>query len=158
MLTISKIPFSSKLFISLHCDSVNASRVRFIKLLVLPWINTEMSTMFCQNRASSRRVCSAFRRVCSLLCSMPCPLLRSMPWSLFCSMSCPLLCSVAGCSSLGYRYSFTIVVLKLVDLLGSCTLQVSLSIPSNLNRLVYLLLCPVLPLCYIRTSELIKRL
>jgi hypothetical protein len=81
---------------------------------------------------------------------MSCPLL--------CSVPCSSLWSVVSCSGLGCRYSFTVVVLKLVSPLRSYTLQVSLLVLSNLNRLVYLLLCLVLPLCYTRTSELIRRL
>jgi len=66
--------------------------------------------------------------------------------------------SLLGSSSLGYRYSFTVIVLKLVGLLGSYTLYISLLILSNLNRLVYLPLYPVLPLHYTSTSELRGRL
>ena len=65
---------------------------------------------------------------------------------------------VSSSSSLGYRYSFTAMVLKLVGLLGSCTLYASPLILSNLNRLVYLPLCLVLPLRYISTSKLRGRL
>jgi len=66
--------------------------------------------------------------------------------------------SLLGSSSLGYRYSFTIIVLKLVGLLGSYTLYISPLILSNLNRLVYLPLCPVLPLRHISMSKLRRRL
>jgi len=65
---------------------------------------------------------------------------------------------VSSSSSLGYRYGFTAVVLKLVGPLGSYILYISLLIPSNLNGLVHLLLYPVLPLRYISTSELRGRL
>jgi len=50
------------------------------------------------------------------------------------------------------------VVLKLVGPLGSYTLYISPLIPSNLNRLVHLPLCLVLPLRHISTSELRGRL
>jgi len=50
------------------------------------------------------------------------------------------------------------MVLKLVGLLGSYTLYISPLILSNLNRLVYLLLCLVLPLRHMSTSELRGRL
>jgi len=50
------------------------------------------------------------------------------------------------------------VVLKLVGLLGSYTLYISLLILSNLNRPVYLPLYLVLPLRYISTSKLRGRL
>jgi len=69
-----------------------------------------------------------------------------------------LVSSLLGFSSLGYRYSFTTIVLKLVGPLGSYTLYISPLILSNLNRLVYLLLCLVLPLRYISTSKLRGRL
>jgi len=62
--------------------------------------------------------------------------------------------SSLGFFGLGYRYGFTIVVLKSVGPLGSCTLHVSLSIPSNLNGLVHLPLCLVLSLYYISIFEL----
>ena len=61
-------------------------------------------------------------------------------------------------SSLGYKYSFTTIVLKLVDLLGSYILYISPSILSNLNRLVHLPLYLVLSLRYISTSKLRGRL
>jgi len=66
--------------------------------------------------------------------------------------------SLLGSSGLGYRYSFTTIVLKLVSLLGSYTLHISLLILSNLNRLVHLPLYLVLPLRYTSTSELRGRL
>ena len=66
--------------------------------------------------------------------------------------------SLLGSSSLGYRYSFTAIVLKLVGLLGSYTLYISLLILSNLNGLVYLPLYLVLPLRHISTSKLRGRL
>ena len=55
--------------------------------------------------------------------------------------------SLVGSSSSGCRYGFTVVVLKLVGLLGSYTLYISLAILSNLNRLVHLPLYLVLPFC-----------
>src|SRR6266702_4220370 len=48
--------------------------------------------------------------------------------------------SLLGFSGSGCRYSFTIVVLKLVGPLGSCTLHISLLILSNLSGPVHLLL------------------
>ena len=65
--------------------------------------------------------------------------------------------SLLGSSS-GYRYSFTIIVLKLVGLLGSYTLYISPLILSNLHGLVYLPLCLILPLRHISTSKLRGRL
>ena len=62
--------------------------------------------------------------------------------------------SSLGFSSLGYRYSFTVVVLKLVGPLRSYTLYISLLILGNLNGLVHLPLCLVLPSCYISISKL----
>jgi len=46
------------------------------------------------------------------------------------------------------------MVLKSVGPLGSYTLHISPSIPSNLNGPVYLPLCPILPLRHISTSKL----
>ena len=66
--------------------------------------------------------------------------------------------SSLGSSSSGYRYSFTVVVLKSVGLLGSCTLYISLTILSNLNGLVYLLLYLGLPFCYTNIFKLRGRL
>ena len=66
--------------------------------------------------------------------------------------------SLLGSSGLGYRYGFTIMVLKSVGPLGSYTLYISPLILSNLNGLVYLPLCLVLPLRYISTSKLRGRL
>jgi len=50
------------------------------------------------------------------------------------------------------------MVLKSVGPLGSYILHISPLILSNLNRLVYLPLCLVLPLRYISTSKLRGRL
>ena len=66
--------------------------------------------------------------------------------------------SLLGSSGSGYKYNFTTVVLKLVGLLKSYTLYISLSILSNLNGLVYLLLYLILPLRYTSTSKLRGRL
>jgi len=66
--------------------------------------------------------------------------------------------SLLGSPGLGYRYSFTAIVLKSVGPLGSYILYISLLIPSNLNRLVYLPLCLVLPSRHISTSKLRGRL
>ena len=85
-------------------------------------------------------------------------LVNSLVSSLVSSLDSSSSNSLLGSSSLGYRYSFTIMVLKLVGLLGSYTLYISLLIPSNLNRPVHLLLCLVLPLRYISTSKLRGRL
>ena len=62
--------------------------------------------------------------------------------------------SLLDSSSSGYRYGFTVIVLKSVGPLGSCTLHVSPLIPSSLNGPVYLPLCLVLPSRYISMSEL----
>jgi len=66
--------------------------------------------------------------------------------------------SLVSSSSLGYRYNFITMVLKLVGPLGSYTLYISLLIPSSLNRPVYLPLYPVIPLRYISTFKLRGRL
>jgi len=69
-----------------------------------------------------------------------------------------LVSSLVGSSSSGCRYSFTTMVLKSVGLLGSYILYISLLIPSSLNRLVHLPLCPVLPLRHMSISKLRGRL
>ena len=85
-------------------------------------------------------------------------LVSSLVGSLVSSLNSSSSSSLLSSSSLGYRYSFTVIVLKLVGLLGSYILYISLLILSSLNRLVYLPLCLVLPLCYISTSKLRGRL
>jgi len=86
-------------------------------------------------------------------------LVSSLVSSLISSLVSLLVSSLVSSSfSLGYRYGFTAIVLKLVGPLGSYILYISPLIPSNLNRPVYLPLCPVLPLRHISTFELRGRL
>ena len=67
--------------------------------------------------------------------------------------------SLAGSSvGSGCRYGFTAIVLKLVGLLGNYTLYISPLILNNLNGLIYLLLCLILPFCHISMSKLRGRL
>ena len=94
----------------------------------------------------------------SLVSSLVNSLVSSLVNFLVSSLVNFLVSSLVGSSSLGYRYSFTTIVLKLVGPLGSYTLYISLLILSNLNRLVHLPLCLVLPLYYISTSKLRWRL
>jgi len=94
----------------------------------------------------------------SLISSLVGSLISSLVGSLISSLVGSLISSLVGSSSLGYRYGFAAMVLKLVGLLGSYTLYVSLLILSNLNGLVHLPLCPILPLCYISISKLRGRL
>ena len=96
--------------------------------------------------------------ISSLVNSLVSFLVGSLINSLVSSLNGSSSSSLLGSSSLGYRYSFTVVVLKSVGLLGSYTLYISLLILNNLNRPVYLLLCLVLPLHYISTSKLRGRL
>ena len=113
-------------------------------------ININISAVFCQSLISSHYIHFNFQRGIPATSSLVSSLVSSSISSLVSSSSSSLLSS----SSLGYRYSFTTIVLKSVGLLGSYTLYISLSIPSNLNRLVYLPLCPVLPSRHISTSKL----
>ena len=80
--------------------------------------------------------------------------ISSLVGSLISSLNSSSFSSLLSSSGLGYRYSFTIIVLKLVGLLGSYTLYISLLILSNLNGLVYLPLCLVLPLRHISMFKL----
>jgi len=82
----------------------------------------------------------------------------SLVGSLVGSLFSSLVSSLVSSSSLGYRYGFTTIVLKSVGPLGSYILYISPLILSNLNRLVYLPLYPVLPLRHISTSKLRGRL
>ena len=66
--------------------------------------------------------------------------------------------SLLGSSGLSYKYRFTAIVLKSVSLLYSYTLYIFLLILNNLNRLVYLLLCLILPSRHMSMSELRGRL
>ena len=78
----------------------------------------------------------------------------SLVSSLVGSLVSSLVGSLVSSSSLGYRYSFTAVVLKLVGPLKSYILYISPSILSSLNSPVYLPLCLVLPLRHTSTSKL----
>ena len=109
--------------------------------------------MFCQNLIGGYYIRFNFQGILatgSLVSSLVGFLVSSLVSFLVSSSSSSLL----GSSSLGYRYSFTTIVLKLVGLLGSYTLYISLIILSNLNRLVYLPLYLVLPFYYISISKL----
>jgi hypothetical protein len=121
-------------------------------------ININTSTVFYWNLIGSYRIYYNFWRgtlaAGSLVNSLVGSLVGSLVSSLVSSLVGSSSTSLLGSSSLSYRYSFTAIVLKLVGLLGSYTLYISLLIPSNLNRLVYLPLYLVLPSRYIRTSKL----
>ena len=127
----------------------------FIRLLL---ININTSAMFYWDFISNHYIRFNLQRgtvvVSSLVNSSVSSSVGSSVSSLVSSLNSSSSSSLLGSSSLGYRYSFTIVVLKLVGPLGSYTLYISPLIPSNLNRLVHLPLCPVLPLRYISTSKL----
>ena len=122
--------------------------------------------VFCWSLISSHCVCFNLQwgtlAASSLVSSLIGSSVSSLVGSLVSSSVSSLVSSLVGFSvsslvssfGLGYRYSFTTVVLKLVGLLGSCTLYVSPLILSDLNRLVYLPLCPVLPSYYMSTSKL----
>ena len=131
----------------------------FVRLLL---ININTSTMFCWDFISNHYVRFNLWRdivvISSLVNSLVSSLVGSLVSSLVSFLNSSSSSSLLGSSSLDYRYSFTVVVLKLVSPLGSCTLHVSLLILSNLNRLVHLPLCLVLPLHYISISELRGRL
>jgi len=139
----------------------------FIRLLL---ININTSAMFCWDFISDHYVRFNLWRgavaagslvnslVSSLVGSSVSSSVGSLVSSLVSSLDGSSSSSLLGSSSLGYRYGFTIMVLKLVGPLGSYILYISLLIPSNLNKLVHLPLCPVLPLRYISTSELRGRL
>jgi len=134
----------------LRQDSVNNSEVH-LKVIVLGFIrlslmNTNTSAMFCWDFVGNHRV--HFNLWGGALA------ISSLVSSLVSSSSSSLL----GSSGSGYRYGFTTIVLKSVGPLGSYTLHISLSIPSNLNGPVHLPLCPVLPSRHISTSELRGRL
>ena len=142
----SKTPFLSKLFISLYQDFINNNKVYsdviilgFIRLLL---ININISAVFCWDFISNCYIYFNFQRGALATSSLVSSFFGSL----------------LGSFSSGYRYSFTAMVLKLVGLLGSYTLYISPLIPSNLNRPVYLPLCPVLPLRHISTFELRGRL
>jgi len=131
----------------------------FVGLLL---ININMSIMFCWDFIGNYYIRFNLWRgivvVSSLVNSLVSSLVGSLVSSLVSSLNGSSSSSLLGSSGLGYRYSFIIVVLKLVGLLGSYTLYISLLILSNLNGLVHLPLCLVLPLCYISTSKLRERL
>jgi len=113
-------------------------------------MNINTSAMFCWDFIGDYRVRFNLWRGAVVISSSVSSLVGSLNGS---SSSSSL-----GSSGLGYRYSFTIVVLKLVGPLGSYTLYISPSILSNLNRPVYLPLYPVLPSRYTSTSKLRGRL
>ena len=161
-----KTPFLSKPFISLHQDSINNSKVHlevivsgFVRLLL---ININTSAIFYYNFISSYYIHFNLQggivAASSLVGFSVSSLFSSLVGSLISSLISSLVGSSVSSSSLGYRYSFTTIVLKLVGPLGSYILYISPSILSSLNRPVHLLLCPVLPLRYISTSKLRGRL
>ena len=106
-------------------------------------ININMSIMFCRNLISNRYIYFNFRRGILAAGSLVSSLVGSLVGSLVSSLVSSSSSFLLGSSS--YRYSFTTIVLKLVGLLGSYTLYISLIILSNLNRLFYLPLYLVLP-------------
>ena len=124
----------------------------FIRVLL---ININISIVFCQSLISSYYVRFNLQQgilaVSSLASFLASSLVSSLASSLVGSLVSFLASSLV---SLGYRYSFTVVVLKSVGPLVSCTLYISPSILSNLYRLVYLPLCLVLPLRHISMSKL----
>ena len=117
-------------------------------------ININISTVFCWSLVSGRYVCYNFRQGILAASSLVGFLVGSLVSSLVGSLVSSSFSSLLGSSGLGYRYSFTAVVLKLVGPLGSCTLYISPLIPSNLNRPVHLPLYLVLPSHYISISKL----
>jgi len=151
----SKTLFLSKPFISLYQDFVNSGEV-CLEIVIsgfvgVSLININTSTVFCWSLVGSHHICFDLRRGTLAAGSL---LSSSVGFLVGSSVSSSLL----GFSSLGYRYGFTVVVLKSVGPLGNYTLHVSLSIPSNLNGLVHLPLCPVLSLHHISISKLRGRL
>ena len=131
----------------------------FVGLLL---ININTSAIFCWDFVSNYYIRFNLWRgivvISSLVNSLVSSLVSSLVNFLVSSLNSSSSGSLLGSSSLGYRYGFTIMVLKLVGLLGSYTLYISLLILSNLNRPVYLPLCLVLPLRHISTSKLRGRL
>jgi len=123
----------------------------FVKLLL---ININISTMFCWDFISNYYVRFNLWRGAVAASSLVSSLVGSLISSLNSSSSSSLL----GSSSLGYRYSFTVMVLKLVGPLGSYILYISPLILSSLNSLVYLPLYLVLLSRHISTSKLRGRL
>ena len=157
-----KTPFSSKPFISLRRDSINNGEVYleamilgFVRLLL---ININISTIFYQNLISDHYIHFNFQRDILAASSLVNSLVGSSVGSSVSSLVGSSSSSLLGFSSSGYRYSFTAIVLKSVGLLGSYILYIFPSIPSNLNKLVYLPLYLVLPLRYTSTSKLKRRL
>jgi len=153
-----KTPFLSKPFISLRQDSINGGKVYlevivfgFIRLLL---ININISVMFCYDFVGSHYVC--FDLWGGIVATGS--LVSSLVSSLFGSSVGSLVGFLVGSSGLGYRYSFTTIVLKSVGPLRSYILYISPLIPSSLNRPVYLPLYLVLPSRYTSTSELRRRL
>jgi len=126
------------------------SRVIVLGFVGLSLMNINTFAMFCWDFIGNYCVRFNLRRGAVVVGS----LVNSLVSSLDSSSSSSLL----GSSGLGYRYGFTTIVLKSVGLLGSYILYISPSILSSLNRLVYLPLCPVLPLRHTSTSKLRGRL
>ena len=114
-------------------------------------MNINMFAVFCWSLVSSRHIRFDLRRGALVAGSLASSSVGSSVGSLAGSSS-------LDSSSSGCRYGFTVVVLKSVGPLGYCTLYISPLILSNLNRPVYLSLCPVLPLCYISMFKLRGRL
>ena len=176
-----KTPFSSKPFISLHQDSVNGNVV-YPEVIVLGFVGVLLmdintSAVFCWSLISNHYIHFNFQQgalaisssVGSLVgcyihfnfqqgtlvaSSLVGSLVGSSVSSQVNSLVSSSFASSLGSFNLSYRYGFITVVLKLIGSLGSCTLYISPLIPSSLNGLVHLLLCLVLPFCYINTSKL----
>ena len=135
----------------------------FVRLLLM---NIKTSTVFYQNLISGRHirfdcwwgVLATSSSVGSLVGFSVGSLVSSSVSSSVGSSSSSSSSSLLGSSGLGYRYNFITVVLKLVGLLDSYTLYISLLILSNLSRPIYLPLCLVLPSRHINISKLRGRL
>ena len=127
----------------------------FIRLLL---ININTSTIFCCDFVSGRYIRFNLRGGTVAASSLVSSSVGSLFGSLVSSLVSFLVSSSVGSSSLGYRYSFTAMVLKLVGPLGSYILYISPSILSSLNKPVHLLLCLVLPSRHTSISKLRGRL
>ena len=127
----------------------------FVGVLLM---NINTSIVFYWSLVSGHHIHSNFRwgvlAAGSLVSFLVGSLVSSLVGSLVSSSVSSSFAFSLGSSSLNYRYGFTAVVLKLVGLLKSCTLHISLLILSNLNGLIHLPLYLILPFCYISMSKL----
>ena len=126
-------------------------------------MNINISIVFCQSLISNYYICFNLQQgilAASSLASFLVSSLVGFLASSLASFSVSSLASflVSSSVSLGYRYSFTTIVLKSVGLLNNYILHISLLILSNLNRLIHLPLCLVLPSYYMSMSKLRGRL